>query len=138
MKNGPSRKLARCQIIGVDCAQLQIDSARNAWRDETADGASLAAAYYLVIWPAAAIHSSNRRAPRYFGPLGTAAARMLRITAMSLGIVEAKAGTEIDAASRCRSEGRDFVPTVDDGAKPLAPSPFAPMADEPWAPQATP
>lgn len=125
MKNGPSRKLPRCQIISVDCAQLQMNSARNAWRNETADGASLAAGHYLVMtWPAGAIRSSYLRAPRYLGPHATAAARMLQISAVSLGIVEPMPSSATHAASRHRAEGRGFAPTVDGGAKPLAALPF--------------
>ncbi|MBK8120044.1 MAG: hypothetical protein IPK39_13395 [Sulfuritalea sp.] len=125
MKDRPSRKLPRCQIIGVDCAQLQMNSARNAWRNETGDGASLVAGYYLEIWPAGAIPSSNRRAPRYLGPHTTAAARMLQITAVSLGIVEPMPRSAIHATPCYQAEGRGFAPTVDAGAKPLASLPFA-------------
>ncbi len=107
MKDGSSRKLPRCQIIGVDCAQLPMNSARNAWRNDTAESASLAPGYYLGIWPAGATPSSNRRAPRYLGPHTTAAARMLQITAVSLGIVEPKPGSAIDAAPCYRAEGRE-------------------------------
>lgn len=138
MKDRRSRNLPRCQIISIDCAKLQMNSARNAWRDATADGASLAAEYYLVISSAGAIDSSDRREPRFLGPHATAAARMLQITAVSLGIVEPTRGSAIDAAACYRAEERGLAPTVEAREKPTPLCLSTPITHEPWAPQASP
>ena len=100
--------MVKCEIVSVDCAQFLVGLKRLASRYETASGERLATGYYLAVWPAGACRSSYGRELRYFGPHVTVvAARILQISALSLGIVEPGVDVARPDNDFCqRAEGR--------------------------------
>ncbi|MDD5247447.1 MAG: hypothetical protein PHY45_00580 [Rhodocyclaceae bacterium] len=72
----------------------------------------LAAGYYFVLWPTGRKAASRKRGKRYFGPFRThAEARLLRTSALILGLAQEEAAAPALAA--CRSTVR-HAPAAND------------------------
>jgi hypothetical protein len=85
----PARRMIRCEIVRIASPALLIDGQMIARRYEPPDGEPLAPGYYLALWPAGANHASFGAELCYLGPLeNLAAARLLKTSALGLGIVE--------------------------------------------------
>jgi hypothetical protein len=87
MKKNIERLSSYCEVVRVDSPLFLVDAGHHARRYETADGRTLDAGYYLVVY-------SDKNQPfgrqaSYIGPVASGqAAQVLASSAVGLGIAE--------------------------------------------------
>jgi hypothetical protein len=106
------QKIARTEVVRVLVPAFLVSSAQQACRYATVDGTSLAAGYYLALWPKGGDGCSSYGPDvRYLGPFATQAeARLLQTSASALEIVEITPPAPIPAVQGAASGHPRVIP----------------------------